>query len=361
MNVEALEDHKYHLGYQPALDGLRAIAVLMVIGVHYEFPTFQYGYLGVDIFFVLSGFLITTILCQEWLRSKKISLKNFYVRRIARLYPALIVVIIVFFPFIPYLYILSSLFYFTNWVMALHVIPIFGPMGHTWSLSLEEQYYLVWPIFLIFLFRHLPSKKMFLVPLALALLSAAWRVVVWSWSMGLDGFRIYDGTDVHADGILIGSALGLATVFGLFPILKLAKRWFPWLILYPLIALLSLMLIPNLTYDFFVFGGHLAVDLAIVIVIVQLVIYPQPYLRRIFEFPLLVNIGKISYGLYLWHVPILNLLPFEKFGFPVVLAIVLKLGLTFGITLISYRYIERPIQRRVNSYYATISSNAAQP
>ena len=145
MNPKPIQKSRFHLGYQPALDGIRGFAVLWVMGFHYQLPFSRQGLFGVDIFFTLSGFLITVLLVQEWERFGGIQLKFFYLRRILRLYPALILILIVFFTLIPKPYLFSTIFYYTNWIKALHFQPDSLYLDHVWSLSIEEQYYLIWP------------------------------------------------------------------------------------------------------------------------------------------------------------------------------------------------------------------------
>jgi len=176
----------FSLGYRPSLDGLRGVSILAVMSYH--LGLIRGGFLGVDIFFVLSGFLITTLLTDEWIRSGSISFRKFYMRRALRLLPALVVLAItcdfatvifarLYWPpeaFVPVVFgmayaSLVALFYVTNWVM------ISGQtlwiLGHTWSLSIEEQFYLLWPLILIalprrngkrpiFISTRLPSRKL---------------------------------------------------------------------------------------------------------------------------------------------------------------------------------------------------------
>ena len=141
MDSEITPQSTFHLGYQPALDGMRGFAVLWVMGFHYQLPFGRDGLFGVDIFFTLSGFLITVLLAEEWQRTGAIHFKNFYMRRILRLYPALLLLLIVIFTVAKGPYIYSTLFYFTNWIKAFHLQPDSVYLDHTWSLSIEEQFY----------------------------------------------------------------------------------------------------------------------------------------------------------------------------------------------------------------------------
>jgi peptidoglycan/LPS O-acetylase OafA/YrhL len=135
----------FRLGYRPALDGLRGVAALLVMSFHFQIPGWSGGFLGVDVFFVLSGFLITSLLLEEWQRSGTVCLRRFFLRRALRLFPALVLVLLVTAPFVSYRWPLVALGYVANWALAFKFVT-FGPISHVWSLSVEEQFYLIWPI-----------------------------------------------------------------------------------------------------------------------------------------------------------------------------------------------------------------------
>jgi peptidoglycan/LPS O-acetylase OafA/YrhL len=340
----AREPSVFHLGYRPALDGLRGIAVLAVLAKHLNLPFFDRGSLGVDVFFALSGFLITILLAEEWQRNHSIRLIQFYKRRLLRLYPALLFMLLLVSFITPAReYILSSLLYFTNWVIALKIRPLNLELGHTWTLAIEEQYYLLWPPFLLYLLRRLPPRKVILFPLVLAALSLLLRIV--SWTTIQDFWRYNAGTDMHADGLLFGSALGLAVAFGLLP--KSEKfRKVLWPALWMALAGLLYVCVINPQSDgFFAYIGVTGVAVTTLLIISQLVIYPSKTLKLIFEFSPLVKIGTISYGLYLWQVPILVLVKLDVLGLSSTVSTLVKVVLIFLITLFSYRYVEKPVQR----------------
>lgn len=345
----------FHLGYQPALDGIRAFAVLIVLAGHFKLPLFEYGALGVDIFFALSGFLITTLLCEEWLRNGSIRLGQFYLRRVLRLYPALLLMLLAVGFITPAReYILSSLTYTTNWVIALKIRPLSLELGHTWTLAIEEQYYLLWPPLLIYLLKRFPPRRVILVPLAIAALSWVLRIV--SWNTLHEFWRYNAGTDTHADGLLLGSALGLATVFGLLPKGEKAK-----IVLRAATALLlAVMLWATVAIpqpeEFFVYFGVTGVAVTTLLVVSQLVIFPSRAWRRLLEFPLLVKIGTISYGLYLWQVPVIVLLKLERIGIDPAAVPWIQTVVIFLIVILSYRYVEKPIQRLKNRFSAPQSA-----
>jgi len=228
----------FRLGYRPALDGLRAIFVLMVMASHTEMPFFRGGGLGVTGFFVLSGFLITSILVRERNDTGGINLKAFYARRALRLFPALFVLLAAcavctiafstgakadaYWQGIGW-----ALAYVSNWPLAIYdeLTAWIGLLGHTWSLAVEEQFYLTWPLILVALLS-LKMKRRWLVgaALLLALASAIWRLVLYSNDVAVA--RLYYGTDTRAEALLIGCALGLLFSTGTVPIptTPLARR-----------------------------------------------------------------------------------------------------------------------------------------
>jgi peptidoglycan/LPS O-acetylase OafA/YrhL len=332
------------LGHRLALDGLRGLAVLAVLANHLALPFSERGALGVDVFFVLSGFLISSLLCEEWIRNGKIQLRKFYLRRILRLYPALLLMVFIVSWITPAkAYVVASLTYTTNWMMALHWQPLNLELGHTWTLSIEEQYYVLWPPILILMLRYLSPRKALLIPIAFGLLSAVLRILLWHENG--DFWRINAGIDTHADGLLLGSALGMASAFGLFPISSPTSRWMPRFLLLFTGTLFYTCVIDLQPQSFFSYAGVLLTVLTSLLLIGTTILYPLPWLVRLLEFRPLVWMGNVSYGLYLWQVPILVLLDLEKLGVDPLLAITIKVGLIFTITFLSYRYLERPIQK----------------
>lgn len=143
-------------GHNPALDGLRGVAILMVMLFHFGMPGATAGFLGVTVFFTLSGFLITGLLANEWDRTNNVSLRRFYTRRALRLLPALCFLLIVWSPFRSPIEIAAAASYFTNWIISYNLVSSleFGPFGHLWSLAVEEQFYLIWPIVLLAVRNH---------------------------------------------------------------------------------------------------------------------------------------------------------------------------------------------------------------
>jgi peptidoglycan/LPS O-acetylase OafA/YrhL len=349
----------FSLGQRPSLDGLRCVSIFLVLILH--LPGFENilpgGFLGVEIFFVISGFLITSLVVEEFERTGHIDLRNFYLRRVLRLAPALVAVLI-FTGFIAFLAgslravglnaprLASAIAYFSNWVRAFEGEP--GPvwfLAHFWSLSIEEQFYLIWPVSLVFLLRKPRKRVVFIVASLIGVL------ILFKAGMYLSGAsakRLYYGSDTRADAILIGCLMSLALHWGFFP--KVIERYS--LILsrgaWVLIAAFALMVQWNDGAVLYL-GGFTAVSLACVLIICRLIFFPD----RVLSNPLLVWIGKRSYGLYIWHWPIYLLAGalFSNYVAPVAL-----IG-TFAFAAVSYRCIEEPFLRLKHRYSTSLEKS----
>jgi peptidoglycan/LPS O-acetylase OafA/YrhL len=355
--------------YIPALDGLRGVAVLSVIALHAGFPWARYGFLGVDLFFVLSGFLITTLLLREWQCTGAINLRAFYVRRAARLFPALgallVAVALWSLTFASdgladrnWVGILSSLLYAANWTVALGIREHIGLLQHTWSLAIEEQFYLLWPFVLVALLRRGWSwKRLLWLTLGGALLSAVWRVIL--WRLTLEPWRGYAGTDTRADGLLLGCALALL----LLNVPAISSRRIGYVLL-PVVGLAVLGCVAISWFgvtlrDFWWYsrGGYAVAALLSAALVLLAATGSVPLFRRVLSVAPLVWIGRISYGLYLWHYPILNSLErstrtldtWERLGL---------IALTVGVALLSWVAVERPVQQwaRRRLIHSTVAS-----
>ena len=348
----------FKLGYRPALDGLRAIAVLAVLAFHSGL--IHGGFLGVDVFFTLSGFLITTLLLEEHARAGTIAIGRFYVRRALRLLPALVAFLIFwggvslatttpqFWPVI-----LGHLFgvlcYVTNWLM---IYWMTGPHGHTWSLAIEEQFYMIWPVTLLLLLRWVRhSTWIVAVLVTVAASSLAWRLVL-TLIDGTQFTRIYVGTDTHADGVLIGAALAVLLIRkgGCVPAGLLHRVGVPLSALGLLLLLLAAPLVPG-----YAWGVTSLAALATSGVILGIVAGGSGVTRWL-EYAWLVSIGRISYGVYLWHWPVFSWHAAVRSpgdSAPPLLLSGLAWSLTFAAALISYFLIERPFL----AYKARLSAN----
>jgi len=343
----------FHLGYHRSLDGLRGVAILLVLFFHGGILlTGGAGFIGVDTFFVLSGFLITSLLIMEYDESNDISLRHFYLRRALRLLPALLTMLLVFVTIaflseprrdvIQEVYgALQALFYFTNWAI-MFSIGTTSAFGHTWSLSLEEQFYLVWPLLLLFFLRKSDRKSLLCWVLLGMFLSAATRVLLFVgssvWAHHSD--RMLVGPDTRADSLLAGCFAGIVVSSNLLP------RWnlfIKALKISAMISIIGLVLIgcfhPRTPWMMCV--GWLLTSVFAAILITHLVSNSHSGIHWVFENPILVYIGRISYGLYVWHYPILifmkqHQLPWQNLGY---------LPPVFVVTLASYYLIESPCLR----------------
>jgi peptidoglycan/LPS O-acetylase OafA/YrhL len=322
--------------YEPAFDGLRALAVTTVVAYHVSPTLLPGGWMGVDIFFVLSGFLITSLLSSEIAYSGRIGFKKFYMRRMLRLTPAfwtLLAFIIVVAALskshrAPNLYAaLISGLYFMNWDRAFNLFPQ-GLLGHTWSLAMEEQFYLLWPAALLFIARRKP------IPWVVATIVAmtCWRIYLAFAGAGLD--RIYNGFDTHGDALLIGCALALLPLSGQTSARAGALVAIP---------IAGVMLMLAMAINRSLFTQTIGLTFASLFSAWLIIAASQSgWLRQILSAQPLVYTGRISYGWYLWHYPIMILgyafLPSEwgKVAFVV---------LAYLVAACSYQFIERPFLR----------------
>jgi peptidoglycan/LPS O-acetylase OafA/YrhL len=338
----------FRLGYRPALDGLRGVAILAVLAVHtshiFGWSLLKGANAGVDIFFVLSGFLITTLLIEEWEQTGAVSLKSFYWRRALRLIPALLVLLTV-------LYFLSDLFlspveandtrrgipvafvYASDLALAFFQLHL-GALQHTWSLAIEEHFYLIWPVVLLAALKlGIGKKRLVLITLLVVIASGLQRASLHQF--GAPPVRTYYGIDTRADALLIGCVTGLCVSWGLIH----ARALRPLLV--PALMFIGFcMVATGFGSSFMTLGGFTLLAIATAVVIVNVVLAPPGYLTSFLEFGPLVWIGRISYGLYLWHYPIFKATSFLKMRWPVQLAV--ALALTVMVTSLSYYLIERP-------------------
>lgn len=348
------------------LDGLRALAVVAVLLFHADLPWARGGYLGVDLFFVLSGFLITGLLADETEGAGRVDYRRFYWRRAKRLLPAVWLMIgcttlaAAWFAAdaLPRLRgdALASAFFLTNWEMVRANASYFESTGrapllqHLWSLAIEEQFYIVWALFIPFGLRAMTRRRLAVVALALAAASAAWMAVL-AWKLGYPGqgdpSRLYFGTDTHGFPLLIGAALGLAWRPGRArSIDPPALRAIGWIVglaaLVGLMALFARMGEENaLLYPW----GFLLASAAGAMLIMT-ASHPGLAFGRWLDTGLLRWIGHRSYGIYLWHWPIFMLTRpgLDLPGWNEHAVLVLRLGLTLAIAALSYRYVEMPIR-----------------
>ncbi len=348
------------LSYLPALDGLRAIAVTAVLLYHLDIGWAQGGFLGVDLFFVISGFLITTLLLREHESTGRIGLGSFWIRRFRRLVPPLVVVVVATVIAtrlwgVPEQWAsvrwdaAAALGYVANWRFVLADQSYFdsllgpSPLLHTWSLAVEEQWYILWPIVMVGLValarRHRADAALALV-LAAAVASAVWMAVLYDPA---DASRVYFGTDTRAQQLLIGAAL--AWLVQLRPEgLDLGGRTRgAWAVVAGLVVF---AIVASTTFDeaaWLYRGGFFAISvLCALLVLGTATTNPAAPLRWLTWAPLLW-IGVRSYGIYLWHWPVI-LFVGEPIGLdlPRVPLMFVQVAVTLLLTELSLRWIERP-------------------
>lgn len=346
------------------LDGLRTLAVALVIVHHVEPGMLPGGAVAVDVFFTISGFVITRLLLAEYVRRGGISLMSFYRRRWLRLVPALLALCAV----CAVLGMTTSLWGFdgslqaaglsatflTNVVRAMESGPysdLTSPLAHTWSLGVEEQFYFLWPLALFFLLRRFRARTVLLCTAALCVLPLLWRCVLWNPEAA---HRIYNGTDTRADQLLAGAlvAVALARLRADDPRLALLRTWAGRLA-WPALALLGLVAwrVP-VTEDLGIWTaawytiGFLAVAALSATLVAALELRPEDRLSRLLALAPLAWVGRnLSYGIYLWHYPVVRLLASLGMKEGRLAATVV---LTLLMALLSYYAIEKPCLRRAH-------------
>jgi len=335
--------------YWPALDGLRAIAVMIVLLAHAGSIYPRSGTIGVEIFFVMSGFLITYILHQEFVRLGKIQIKKFYLKRILRLLPCLFLTCFLFSIGSYLMYddmrldtVVIVLTYSSNWARALFNYDL-SSLSHTWSLSLEEQYYLIWPWAVLLIEKRLRKNvhKGGLL-LCLVILSSCYRAfMVETYSPS----RIYFGLDTHADGLILGSALLYLTVDtnGRITINPSIKKLLCQIALpFSIILLGVIMALMDWNTPWMSRIGFLIIAMASSIIILDLVITQSSKLKILLSVKPLVYLGQISYGIYLLHLPLYTIL--DK-AFPAIHGtslMAIKITVSILCATISYYFVEKP-------------------
>ncbi|MGB7104905.1 MAG: acyltransferase [Acidimicrobiales bacterium] len=339
----------------PGLDGMRAFAVLAVVGDHLVIVHFdQGGYLGVDVFFVLSGFLITSLLLGEKSSTGRVSMRDFYVRRALRLLPALFAVILLAVIAVLTISNLSYarpdtlgdipavLLFVGNWLIVLSGQA--GQTGHlgilaqTWSLSVEEQFYLIWPLTLMIAMRRLSVTRV--AGWLLFLMGFEWIVRLLLVISGVNYSRTYYSTLLHSDGLLIGAALALLASERRIPAKLANSRRIPFVAIAIIVAM---MLVGN-----GVEGIEWAIMTPITVVATAIVIMAvtsgtaTPLTRMLSVKPLLW-IGKRSYGIYLWSATILWVLQSTNWYVAHVYdGDAVAVIITFAAAAASYSLIEHP-------------------
>ena len=364
------------LAYLPALDGVRACAVLAVMMFHGGIPHMDGGFMGVDAFFVLSGFLITSLLIGEWRQSLTIKLGAFWARRARRLLPALLLMLL-FVAFFASVIVpkgtygalrldaLSTLLYVSNWHFILVNSNYFNetaassPLLHTWSLAVEEQFYVIWPLVVLGVMHFTRSlRALFALCCAAAIASATWMYVLYDG--GLNTNRAYLGTDTRSQCLFIGCALAVGLVLvtrrsheeG-----RLAKGelWRPagsvGTMLCGVVGIVGALRRGR------ALGAH-HVDLVVPLLgrvlphrprgrrlsSCRAVAAPRSIVPRVLSLAPVRYVGRISYGLYIWHWPIFIWLDHARTGLYGYELFVVRVLVTFAVSVVSFHLVERPIR-----------------
>lgn len=345
----------------PGLDGLRALALIGVMGYHWSFGFASGGFLGVSLFFVLSGYLITDILASQWHHQQRIDLKDFWIRRFRRLLPAMLLMLFILVVWVTLFDhsrlaslrgdVLGAVTYISNWQFIFQEQSYFesfgppSPLGHFWSLAVEEQFYLLWPLIMLVGLKLFPRRGPLFGFIAIgAALSALWMAVI--YQPGDDPSRVYYGTDTRAFGLLIGAGLSI-----IWPSWKLSsdvsvssRRRLNMTGLVALLIILFMMWKVDRYESFLYQGGMLLFSLAAA-VLVAVLAHPASSVSRLLSWKPLVWIGVRSYGIYLWHYPVMILTSPDTgardLPWP---AVALQIAASVLLAALSWKYVEEPIR-----------------
>ena len=359
--------------YITGLDGIRAIAVIMVLAYHLKLALFKSGFLGVTVFFVLSGYLITGILISEVEEEGTIDLKNFWLRRIRRLVPAVMsmAVVIIFVSAVVNRIIftkgckdfLASVLGFNNWWQIFNKVSYFeaagvpSPFTHCWSLAIETQFYLIYPLFLLGIYKLAKSrgegraKRGLLfagVTLLLALISVILMIALFNPQQ--DASRVYYGTDTRAFSLLFGALLAILWEYRMVP-RRLSASDNMVLGSVSFAVLLVMTIAINGSSNFWFRGGQFFGTI-LTVLMVYAVSGRKTWLSRFLSNPVLKWIGDRSYSIYLWHYPIILLISKGiKASWWITL---IEIVLSVVLAELSYRFIETPIRHGIIGEYLNI-------
>ncbi len=351
--------------YMPGLDGLRALAVLAVIAYHEQFAWAPGGLLGVGVFFTLSGFLITGILISQWAKLGRIKLGDFWLHRARRLLPALFVMLAVVTAWVTVAdrarlaslrpAVGAAAAYFSNWYLIARNQSYFArfappaPLDHLWSLAVEEQFYLLWPLLLLaglIAARKLRIPTAWLIVPTAILTAASVYAMLTLYQPGQDPTRVYEGTDTRAFGLLIGVMLALAWPSAGERGARPASRWTR--VLLDAAGLAGLAVIGMLIwrvgqYSPFAYRGGLVLLSVATAAVVAATAYPASIVGRALGWGPLRWIGVRSYGIYLWHFPVIVMTSQPNVK-PGLLLAGLQISASILLAALSWQLIEEPIR-----------------
>jgi peptidoglycan/LPS O-acetylase OafA/YrhL len=357
---------KRSIQYIPAIDGLRALAVIAVMFYHLGFSWIPGGFLGVDLFFVISGYVITRLLLDSIAQSGGLDLRGFYIARARRLLPALLFTVITtaiaigiwapdtmkrFLTDLPF-----SLTGTMNWWLVARQQDYFESIGrppllqHTWSLAVEAQFYLIWPLILYFILKKLGRNR---IPIAALLIAAASGITLLVVSLSLDASNaskvshIYFGTDTHSIGLFLGAALAVSWIPQNFTttLTKNAQNFIDGVGFIGFVGILATFLLidetePTLYKIAFPLAGIFGAA------IIMSIVHPASRFAPILQYPVLIWIGERSYAMYLWHWIIFQVTrPTVDLAGNMWALYSLRILIVFALADVSYRYVEIPIRR----------------
>ncbi|WP_068251089.1 acyltransferase family protein [Janibacter corallicola] len=350
------------LGYSPALDGVRGAFMLCFMAFHFGLTVLTGAWVGINLFFVLSAFLITRQLVEERVRTGTVDALAFYGRRARRLLPALFLVLGFVLVYARFLAdeavrrtiggdVLATLGYVMNWRLVLEGDQYFGdqggatPLRHAWTLAIEEQFYVIVPLVVLVLMAVLRTRRAMTIALLVgALASAAWTATLGFHDVS-DYPRLYYGTDTRAQALFVGAALGVWLAPGRSGRPPVPSRRVALVAgaLGVASSVVSMLLVGPYSAWMFNAGGMLLFAVGSALLVLACV-DPRPnWVVTAFGWRPLAYIGRLSYGLYLWHWPIRLLLGPERFGGSVAATLVVDSALTILVAHLSYRYLERPV------------------
>ena len=372
-------ERPFSLGYRPALDGIRAVAVMLVVLDHvFKWP--RGGFLGVDMFFVLSGFLITSLLVQEWMQRTDISLGRFYRRRALRLLPALSGMLLVYLLIVTvrvstgahtglaneadnFWGALLGPLYLENILIALHS-PLRGELIPLWSLATEEQFYLLFPpLLLLALNRRLTPDGILKIVGGLIAAVFVWR---FTWSvLGASFAHLYIGPDMRFDSILTGCLVAFALIVMAPRRLDAARSLAVGAVVAGIVVVWAVLFVARTsTLAFYARGGFTLFAVCCGVLILFIVQAPESPLANVLALRPMVFLGRLSYSIYLWHVIVLVIAAsvFSSVGHPSGAALVIvhavEVLLSIAAGYLSYRFIEIPFLRRKRKYESKAEGQA---
>jgi peptidoglycan/LPS O-acetylase OafA/YrhL len=351
------------LPYSAALDGLRALAVIAVLGYHLEFGWMRGGFLGVDLFFVISGFLITRLLVDEHRRSGRIALGGFWLRRFRRLVPPLVIVVgasVVATRLwgVPGQWetmrgdAIAALGYAANWRFVLNETSYFdtlvgpSPLRHIWSLAVEEQWYLLWPLVMMALtpwaIRNQRAGVVSAAMLCVGALSALWMAVLFD---PFDVSRVYYGTDTRAQQLLVGAALAWLTVAAprRFTAARLVRSRAA--VTAVMLGFIAAVITVGDNETWLYHGGLFALSIGAAILVAAASVPGTDGPLAWLASPFFVAVGKRSYGIYLWHWPVFVFVgPPMGIELPSASLAVTQIAVTLALNEVMYRFVETPVR-----------------